>query len=80
MLSQTRQNHTIPNQTVPNHTNLKSSLNQSKLYHSKPTLNLFIISQNKLDFLGATYFLLRQIINGKLYKRTETTYENIESN
>ena len=32
------------------------------------------------NFIGATYFLLRQIINGKWYKRTETTYENIESN
>ena len=27
------------------------------------------------NFIGATYFLLRQIIYGKWYKRTDTTYK-----
>ena len=32
-------------------------------------------SLSNYSFLGATYFLLRQIIYGKWYKRTDTTYK-----
>ena len=63
------------------------SLDSSPKHHSWRKL-VFFISQfvtnlvffTAIDNIGATYFLLRQIINGKWYKRTETTYENIESN